>query len=140
MKDLTVSDGIDNTEELTKVIYLKDIKRLRLLSYSSINSIKKFLRENNIPVLGSSRKYILAFQLHRACLQINALELQKAYGSAWFQILQSEINLYTHYKTALLGTGAVPNNIPNPVSTKSVANKNIVEAKFLLDVEKLTAQ
>ncbi|HTA27950.1 MAG TPA: hypothetical protein VK809_09180 [Bacteroidia bacterium] len=139
MKDLAASGGIDNTEELTKVIYLKDIKRLRLLSYSSMNSIKKFLRENNIPILGNSRKHILAFQLHRACLQMNVQELQKAYGSAWLQILQSEINLYTHYKTALEGTALIPDSIGRR-TTKPVSNKNIVEAKFLLDVEKLTTQ
>jgi hypothetical protein len=129
--------GFENLNNLTAIIYLKDIKRLRLLSYSSTNSIKKFLRENNIPVLGNNRKHILAFQLHRAFLQLRIRELRGVYGAGWAQVLQSEMNLYTQHRKAL------EEIIPDKVAMTDKDRKphhsgNAVEAKFLLDVEKIT--
>jgi hypothetical protein len=45
------------------IIYLRDIIRFQYLPYSTNTSIKKFCEAFNIPVLGNSRKYVMAIQL-----------------------------------------------------------------------------
>ncbi len=123
--------------ELTKVIYLKDIQSMGLLPYSSMNSIKNFLRENNIPILGKSRKHILAFQLYRAVLQIRIQELKGVYGARWTQVIQSEMNLYAQHRATLEEITSNKITVASTVS-KSEYSGHAVEKKFLLDVEKIT--
>lgn len=116
------------------IIYLRDIKRFQLLPYSTNTSIKKFCEAFNIPVLGTSRKYVMAIQLFRGCMEARIRDLKNVYGSNYAEAIKAEMNLFSKYKSTLQSVQIV--NKPAPVTTENpnVGNHEI-ERQFLLDLQ-----
>jgi len=116
------------------IIYLRDIIRFQYLPYSTNTSIKKFCEAFNIPVLGNSRKYVMAIQLFRGCMEARIRDLKSVYGSNYADALKAEMNLFSKYKSALESVQII-NNKPTPMVTeKPKEGKHEIEKQFLLDL------
>jgi len=131
----STSVSIDKIDELTNIIYFRDIKRLRLLPYSSNVSIKAFCSKNDIAVFGAIHKYVYAVQLHRALLNLQIGQLTKVYGEQWAEILLSDLAVCKKYKDAIHCIAPEKGNLEG--STTCIRAKNIIENKFRVDLETL---
>ncbi len=125
---------IENGVGISDVVYFKDIKRLQILPYSTNTSIKKFCKAYNIPVLGKARKYVIAIQLFRACMETRIRDLKSVYGANYLDALKSEMNLYTKYKTVLEATKN-EKDLKRVHKKSARKGKNEIEKQFLLDIE-----
>ena len=128
------SNNTQNGFGIADILYLTDIKRLRLLPYKTNTSIKKFLKQYHAPVFGKARKYVFKVQFIRACLEARISDLKREYGSNWLDALKSNMNLHSEHKS-IIEVLQMEKESGLTVLENSSDAKNKIEQRFLLDID-----